>query len=125
MKREAVNVQSGVQKMPFSHAIKANGLVFCSGQIPVDMETGRLTGGNIYDQTKQVLGNLKKVLAAAGSSLEKVVKVTVFMTDLGHFQEMNEAYREFFPKDPPARSTVQVSGLAMGVDLEIELLAIE
>lgn len=125
MKREAVNVQSGFQKLPFSHAIKANGFVFCSGQIPMDLETGQIAGGDIRSQTKQVLENLRKVLIAAGSSIEKTVKVTVFMTDLSQFQQMNEAYREFFPNDPPARSTVQVSALAMGAGLEIELVALE
>ena len=125
MKREAVNLQSSSQNMPFSHAIKANGLVFCSGQIPIDIETGQITGGDIRSQTKQVLENLRKVLMASGSSLEKTVKVTVFMTDLNQFQQMNEAYREMFPNAPPARSTVQVSALAMGAALEIELVALE
>ena len=125
MKREVVNLQSGFQNLPFSHAIKANGLVFCSGQIPIDIETGQITGGDIRSQTKQVLENLRKVLMASGSSLEKTVKVTVFMTDLNQFQQMNEAYREMFPNAPPARSTVQVSALAMGAALEIELVALE
>jgi 2-iminobutanoate/2-iminopropanoate deaminase len=125
MKREAVNLQSGFQDFPFSHAIKANGFIFCSGQIPMDIETGKINGGDIRTQTRQVLENLRKVLMASGSSLEKAVKLTVFMTDLNEFQQMNEVYREFFRNDPPARSTIQVNGLAMGVSLEIELVALE
>ena len=125
MKREVVNLKVSFKQPPFSHAIKANGLIFCSGQIPIDVETGNPTGGDIRAQTRQVLENLRKVLTAAGSSLEKTVKTTVFMTDLNQFQAMNEVYREFFPKDPPARSTVQVSSLAMGAGIEIELVALE
>ena len=125
MSRKVVNLSRTSQKLPFSHAIKSKGLIFCSGQIPMDWETGQMIRGDIRVQTRQVFENLKKVLAEAGSSLEKVVKVTVFMTDLNEFQAMNDVYQEFFPLDPPARSTVQVSALAMGAAIEIELIASE
>jgi len=125
MSRKVVNLSRTTQKLPFSHAIKSKDLIFCSGQIPMDWETGQMIRGDIRVQTRQVLENLKKLLAEAGSSLEKVVKVTVFMTNLNEFQAMNDVYQEFFPLDPPARSTVQVSALAMGAAIEIELIASE
>ncbi len=125
MERKAINLKVPFQKPPFSHAVKANGLVFCSGQIPQDLETGQMIYGDIRTQTRQVLQNLKRILEASGSSLEKVLKCTVFMSDLGQFEEMNEVYKEFFVNDPPARSTVQVSALAKGVGIEIELVALE
>lgn len=110
--------------LPFSPAIRANGFIFCSGQLPMDMDTGEIVKGDIKQQTKQALNNLKRVLEAAGSSMEKVVKVTVFMKDLSQFNAMNEAYQEFFPQAPPARSTVEVSRLARDAGIEIELIAL-
>ena len=126
MGRDVIRPKAGADLgLPFSPAIRANGFIFCSGQLPMNMDTGEFISGDIRRETRQIMTNLKRVLEAAGSSMEKVVKVTVFMKDLSEFNAMNEAYREFFPKDPPARSTVEVSRLAKDANLEIELIAIE
>jgi 2-iminobutanoate/2-iminopropanoate deaminase len=98
-------------------------LIFTSGAIARDPETRELTGGGIEKQTEQVILNLQEVLEAAGSSLDKVVKVTVFLTDIRDFEGMNKVYRKFFTKDPPARSTVEVSKLAVDTRVEIEMIA--
>lgn len=110
---------------PYSQAIKAGGLVFASGQIPLDPATGQLIEGSTGAQTERVLNNLKAVLEAAGSSLDRVVKTTVFLADLGDFSEMNEAYGRFFQDAPPARSTVEVARLPRDVRVEIDVIALE
>lgn len=107
---------------PYSQAIKHNGLVFISGQIPLNPE-GQLVEGNIADQTKQVLTNLQNILAAAGSDFNKVLKTTVFLKDMGDFQAMNEVYGQFFSSHKPARATVEVARLPRDVKVEIELVA--
>ena len=109
--------------LPLSQAIKVDNLVFTSGMTPRDPKTRQLIEGDIEKQTERVILNLKAILEAAGSSLEKVVKVTVFLTDIRDFEGMNRAYRKFFPKDPPARSTVEVSKLAVPTLVEIEMVA--
>jgi len=109
---------------PYSQAIRAGGFVFASGQIPLDPATGQLVRGSVEEQTRQVLENLKQVLAAAGSSLEKVVKTTVFMSDLKGFEAMNGVYANYFGETPPARSTVQAAALPRGVDVEIDVIAL-
>jgi 2-iminobutanoate/2-iminopropanoate deaminase len=109
---------------PYSQAIRAGGLIFCAGQVPLDPASMQLVEGDIEVQTRRVLQNLAAVLAAAGSGLERVVKTTVFMQDLGEFARMNAAYGEFFPGPPPARSTVQVAGLPRGARVEIECVAL-
>ena len=109
---------------PYSQAVKANGLVFASGQIPIDPATGQVVEGSIAEQTERVLNNLKAVLEAAGSSLERVVKTTVFLADLKDFGEMNEAYGRFFTGVPPARSTVEVSRLPRDARVEIDAIAL-
>jgi 2-iminobutanoate/2-iminopropanoate deaminase len=109
---------------PYSQAIASRGLVFCSGQIPLDPDSQQLVEGGIKEQTTQVLENLKGVLEAAGSTLGVVVKTTVFMTDLGQFAEMNEVYGTYFTTVPPARSTFQVAGLPAGASVEIECIAV-
>jgi 2-iminobutanoate/2-iminopropanoate deaminase len=109
---------------PYSQAIKAGGMVFCSGQIPLDPETGRLVEGTIGEQTERVFDNLRAVLESAGSSLERVVKTTVFLADMNDFGEMNEAYGKFFGENPPARSTVEVSRLPRDARVEIDLIAL-
>ncbi len=109
---------------PYSQAVIANGFVFASGQIALDPVTGELTTGPIGDQTRRVLKNLRAVLEAAGSSLDKVVKTTVFLSDMEDFAAMNEVYATFFPKNPPARSTVQAAALPKNVDVEIDLIAV-
>lgn len=108
---------------PYSQAIAAQGLVFCSGQVPLDPETQQPVGDSITDQTHRVIQNLQGVLEAAGSSLAQVVKTTVFLTDLGDFAEMNEVYGTYFTDQPPARSTVEVCKLPAGASVEIECIA--
>jgi 2-iminobutanoate/2-iminopropanoate deaminase len=109
---------------PYSQAIKANGLVFTAGQIPIDPAIGKLVGSTVAEQTHQVLKNIKAVLEAAGTGLENAVKMTVFMVDLGEFQNMNAIYAEYFPEAPPARSAFQVSALPLGAMIEIECIAV-
>jgi 2-iminobutanoate/2-iminopropanoate deaminase len=109
---------------PYSQGIVTEGLVFTAGQIPINPASGKVEAASIEDQTRQVLRNVDAVLRAAGSGLHKVVKMTVFMTDLGDFQLMNGVYAEFFPSDPPARSAVQVVALPLGVQIEMEAVAL-
>jgi 2-iminobutanoate/2-iminopropanoate deaminase len=108
---------------PYSQAIKAAGLVFCSGQIPIDPITGEFVSGGVTEQTRQVLNNLKAVLAAAGSGLSLVVKTTVFLADMNDFTAMNEVYGEFFSENKPARATVQAARLPRDARVEIECIA--
>jgi len=108
---------------PYSQAIEADGFVFCAGQIAIDPATQQMVAGGIEAQTERVLLNLKAVLAAAGLTPDDVVKTTVFMVDLAEFPKMNEVYAKFFTKDPPARSTVQVTALPKGGRVEIEAVA--
>jgi 2-iminobutanoate/2-iminopropanoate deaminase len=110
---------------PYSQAIKSNGFVFASGQIPLDPATMQIVEGGIREQTKRVMSNLEAVLQAAGSSLEGVVKTTVFLKDLADFGEMNEVYGSFFKETPPARSTVEVARLPRDVRVEIDVIAVE
>jgi 2-iminobutanoate/2-iminopropanoate deaminase len=110
---------------PYSQAIKANGLIFASGQIPLDPSTMQIVEGGIREQTERVLKNLAAVLQASGSSLDQVVKTTVFLADLGDFTEMNETYARFFSVAPPARSTVEVARLPRDVKVEIDVIALE
>ena len=109
---------------PYSQAVVANGFVFAAGQVPLDPSTGQLVPGDIRAQTKRVMENLKAVLAAAGSSFDKVVKTTVFLRDLNDFGTMNEIYGEYFQENPPARSTVQVAKLPREAAVEIEVVAL-
>jgi 2-iminobutanoate/2-iminopropanoate deaminase len=111
-------------RVPLSQAIKAGDWVFASGQLGFDARTGRMAEGGIKAETRQVCENLKAVLEAAGSSLAKVVKVTIYLADLGELMVMNEVFSEYFPKDPPARTTFQAAGLVAGARVEIEAIAI-
>ncbi len=108
---------------PYSQAIVAGGFVFCSGQIPLDPKTGAIPEGDIATEAARVMDNLKAVLEAAGSSLDKVVKTTIFLTDLGDFARVNEVYGSYFRAAPPARSTIQVGALPKGARVEIECIA--
>ena len=108
---------------PYSQGIKANGFVFASGQIGLDPATGEFVKGGITEQSRQVLLNVKNVLEAAGSGLDKVVKTTVFLKDINDFAAMNAVYSEFFKTDCPARSAVQVAALPKGALVEIEVIA--
>jgi 2-iminobutanoate/2-iminopropanoate deaminase len=109
---------------PYSQAVKTNGLVFASGQIPIDPATGEFVSGGIQEQTRQVLKNLTAVLEAAGSGLSSVVKTTVFLLDMQEFGAMNEVYGEFFKAEPPARATVQAARLPRDARVEIEAIAL-
>jgi 2-iminobutanoate/2-iminopropanoate deaminase len=109
---------------PYSQAVRANGFVFLSGQIPLDPTTGQMVDGDIEVQTRQVMANLAAVLAAAGSSFEKVVRATIYLVDLGDFARVNAIYGERFPSEPPARATVQVAALPRGAKVEIDLVAL-
>ncbi len=109
---------------PYSQAVRIGDLVYTAGQIPLDPETGTMVSGTIEVQTRQVLANMKAVLEAADSGLERIVKMTVFMTDLGQFAQMNAVYAEFFPDAPPARSAVEVSALPLGAMIEMDAVAI-
>jgi 2-iminobutanoate/2-iminopropanoate deaminase len=109
---------------PYSVAIQTDSMVFTSGQVGLDPFSGEFVDGTIEGQTRQVLTNLKNVLEASGSSLELVVKTTVFLKDMGDFIKMNEVYAEFFSTNPPARSTVAVAGLPKGALVEIETTAL-
>jgi 2-iminobutanoate/2-iminopropanoate deaminase len=108
---------------PYSQAVRAGNLIFVSGQIPIDAGTGQLVRGDIGTQTQQVLENLAAILEAAGSSLAKVVKTTVYLRDLGEFGQMNEMYAKFFGENPPARATVQVARLPRDAAVEIDVVA--
>jgi 2-iminobutanoate/2-iminopropanoate deaminase len=109
---------------PYSQAVKTNGLVFASGQIPIDPATGQFVPGGIEEQTEQVLKNLTAVLEAAGSGLSRVIKTTVFLADMQEFGAMNEVYGKFFGEEPPARATVEASRLPRDARVEIEAIAL-
>jgi 2-iminobutanoate/2-iminopropanoate deaminase len=110
---------------PYSPAVKANGFVFVSGQIPIDPKTGQVLRGPIAEQVDLIFSNLEAVLTAAGSSLEKIVKTTVYLRDMARFADMNEAYAVYFQgKVAPARSTIQAAELPVQVDVEIDAVAV-
>jgi 2-iminobutanoate/2-iminopropanoate deaminase len=109
---------------PYSQAVKANGFIFASGQIPLDPATMRIVEGGIEEQTGRVLDNLKAVLEAAGSSLDRVVKTTVYLADMGEFAAMNEIYARYFGATKPARATVEVARLPRDVKVEIDVVAL-
>lgn len=109
---------------PYSQAVRANGFVFVSGQIPLDPATGELLVGDIGQQTTRVLENLKAILEAAGTSMDRAVKVSVFLRDMSEFGGMNAVYAKYFPNDPPARATVQVARLPRDVGVEIDVVAL-
>ena len=125
MNRNVIHTESAPKAIgPYSQAIRIGDFVYTAGQVSIVPATGDLIAGDIEAQTRQALNNLKAVLEAAGSGLDKVVKTTVFMTDLGDFTRMNGVYAEFFPSQPPARSTVQVAALPKGAMVEIECVAV-
>jgi 2-iminobutanoate/2-iminopropanoate deaminase len=108
---------------PYSQAVESGGMLFCSGQIPIDPATGEFVEGGVAEQTRQVLRNLDAVLKAGGSGLERVVKTTVFLADMNDFSAMNEVYAEFFSVNKPARATVQAARLPRDARVEIECIA--
>lgn len=109
---------------PYSQAIRAGELVFCSGQIALEAGTMELVDGDVARETRQVMENLKAVLEAAGSSLDGVLKCTIFLSDLGDFAQVNEVYGGYFGEEPPARATIQVAALPLGARVEIEAVAL-
>lgn len=125
MKVERVSTDEAPKAIgPYSQGIKANGFVFCSGQIPASPKTGELVGGSITEQTIQCLSNLRSVIEAAGSSMSRVAKVTVFLRNMEDFTEMNAEYKKWFSDPPPARAAVQVARLPKDVGIEIEAIAL-
>ena len=125
MRRQPVETPQAPKAIgPYAQAIRAGGLVYTSGQIGMDPATGALVPGGIEAQTRRVLENLKAVLAASGSSLEKVLRVTVYLTDLAHFQAMNRIFSEYLDAHRPARSTVGVAALPMGALVEMDMIAL-
>ena len=110
---------------PYSQAIEANGMLFCSGQIPINPATGALVEGGIKEQTRQVFRNITEVLAEAGTDLSHVVKTTVFLSDMANFASMNEVYAEYFSRPFPARSAVAVRELPKGSLVDIEVLVVK
>lgn len=108
---------------PYSQAISFGGLLFCSGQIALDPTTGQVVGSSVQDQAKQVMKNIEAVLKKAGLGFSHVLKTTIFLKSMGDFPAVNEVYGSYFQKDPPARSTVEVSKLPKDVLVEIEVIA--
>jgi len=110
---------------PYSQAVEAGGFIFCAGQIPIDPQTGRLMAGSVRGQTERILANLKAVLAASGSSLDQTVKLTVYLTNMADFENLNPVLAKHFVKDPPARAVVQVAALPRGASVEMDLIALK
>ena len=124
MAKKIINPENGPKAVgPYSNAIEVDGFVYTSGVLPVEAVTGQVVGGNIKSQTEKVLENMELLLKAAGTDVSKVVKTTVFMTNLSDFANMNEVYGKIFCEAPPARTTVQVVALPKGVMVEIEAVA--
>ena len=123
MPKEIISTTNAPQAIgPYSQAVKTNNLMFISGQIPMDPTTGNLVEGSIEDEANQVLKNLKSICEAAGYSLDDAVKITIFLTDLGNFAVVNDVMKEHFSEPYPARATVEVSGLPLCVNVEIEAI---
>lgn len=123
--REVISTEHGPKAIgPYSQAVKANGLVFISGQVALHPATGQLVEGGISEQTERVLENLRGIVEASGSSMHKAVKVSVFLKDMNDFAAMNDVYSRYFPSAPPARSTVEVARLPKDVRVEIDLIAL-
>ncbi|WP_110520379.1 RidA family protein [Herpetosiphon llansteffanensis] len=125
MTREVISTPNAPAAIgPYSQAIAIDGLLFCSGQIPLDPATGQVVEGDVSVQTRQVMENIRALLTAAGTSLEKVVKTTIFLADMNDFATVNAIYGEYFPENPPARSTVQVARLPRDVQVEVEVIVL-
>jgi 2-iminobutanoate/2-iminopropanoate deaminase len=119
--RETVTAEGAPDAVgPYSHAVKSNGLVFCSGQVPVDPASGALVEGDVTEQVHRCLDNLSVVAAAAGATLADAVRMTVYLTDMGDWKDVNEAYGTYFPDAPPARVAIGVAALPLGARVEID-----
>lgn len=124
MDKEAISTESAPAAIgPYSQAVSNGGLVFCSGQVPLDPATGELVSGTITEETQRCMRNLEAVLAEAGAGLERILKTTIYVTDMNDFAEVNDAYGSFFDDAPPARATVGVAALPMGARVEIDCIA--
>lgn len=124
MKRIISTTQAPQAIGPYSQAVEAGGMVFLSGQIPIDPRTGELVAGDVEAQTAQVMANLQAVLTAAGLTFADVVRCTIYLTSLADFAQVNAVYGEQFPNHPPARATVQVAALPKGAQVEIDAIAV-
>jgi 2-iminobutanoate/2-iminopropanoate deaminase len=125
VKKEIISTENAPAAVgPYSQAVKAGQFLYTAGQVPLDPATGELVEPDIKAQTRRAILNLQGVLEAAGTSLDQVVKTTVFLQDMGHFAAMNEVYGQFFGNQPPARSTVEVAQLPLGALIEIEAIAL-
>ena len=125
MQKEIISTENAPQAIgPYSQAVKAGNLMFISGQIPLDPKTGDLVSESIVEQAKQVLNNIKSICEAAGQSIDDIVKISIFLTDLENFAIVNEVMKEYFAEPYPARATVEVSGLPLGVNVEIEAIVL-
>ena len=125
MSKEIISTENAPQAIgPYSQAVKAGNLMFISGQIPLDPKTGDLVSESIEDQAKQVLDNVKSICEASGNSLDDIVKISIFLTDLNNFSVVNDVMKEYFSEPYPARATVEVSGLPLGVNVEIEAIVL-
>jgi len=125
MKKKVIQTEKAPKAIgPYSQAIRTDTMVYTAGQIGLDPATGELVTGAVEEQTRQALTNVRNVLEAAGSSMEQVVKTTVFLKDMNDFSKMNSIYAEFFAENPPSRSTIAVAGLPKGGLVEIETVAL-
>jgi 2-iminobutanoate/2-iminopropanoate deaminase len=123
--KENISTEKGPKAIgPYAQAVKANGFVFTAGQIAFDPASGQLVSGDVARQTARVLDNLKAIVEAAGSSLDRAVKATVYLKDMNDFAAMNEVYARYFPQNPPVRSTVEAARLPRDVLVEIDLIAV-
>jgi 2-iminobutanoate/2-iminopropanoate deaminase len=123
--KEIISTEKGPKALgPYSQAVRANGFIYISGQGAIDPATGALVAGGIAEQTARALDNLKAIVEAAGSSLDHAVKVTVFLKDMNDFAAMNEVYARYFPKNKPARTTVEVARLPLDLRVEIDMIAL-
>ena len=123
MKKPIFSSEAPAAIGPYSQAMRSGRFLFCSGQIPLDPQSGELVSGDIATQTRRVLDNIGAILRMEGLTFDNVVKTTIFLTNLGDFQTVNEVYGSYFKHDPPARSTVQISALPRGANVEIEIIA--
>lgn len=122
--KQAIHTDLAPQAVgPYSQAIRVGSTIYCSGQIPIDPKTGKLVSGDIADETRQVMENLREVLKAAGATFRDVVKSTIYLQDLKNFSTVNEIYASYLEAPYPARATFQVAGLPLGVNVEIEMIA--
>lgn len=123
MKKEVIYTEKAPEPGPYSQAIRYGNLIFVAGQTSEDPITNKVIHDRVMQQTERILNNIKTILEAAGSGMDKILRCDVYLSSMAHKEEMNEAYRKFFPADPPARNTVAVAGLDDNLDVEIEVIA--